>query len=68
MMAKGRRKKVGEFEVDDRVIIKDIGGRAEYTIESFPSRRTALLKAIDPKSEFPSTAKVQLSEIEKVEQ
>jgi len=65
-MTKGRRKKVGVFEVGDTVIMKDLGARAKYTIDGFPSRRMAIIKAVDPESGFPPSAKVQLSDIEKV--
>jgi|GEM_PF-6581189 len=64
-MTKGRRKRVGDFSVDDKVVVKNIGTTDKYIIERFPSRRMVVLKALNPSSEFPSSVTVSLVDIEK---
>jgi len=65
-MAKGRRKRVGDFRVNDEVVLKGRKDGRRFTIGGFPSRRTVIVNAINPESGLPSSVKCALGDIEKV--
>lgn len=55
------RKNVGQYQIGQEVTV--VGQAGRYRITGFPSRRTATVAAVEPRSGDPSTAKVSLLDI-----
>lgn len=65
---KGKRKQVGEFKVGDEVRLTVVPALGRYRITGFPSRRMAIVEAIDKvdkDSDRPVSCRVTLRELKK---